>query len=78
VQKYHQKISRPLLERILKVARTLADLEDKVIIEAGHVMGVIQYRTPVCKCPACGKKNTASFPREAAAPVQYGERISDQ
>jgi magnesium chelatase family protein len=33
------------VDRILKVSRTLADLEGKENIEPGHVSEVIQYRT---------------------------------
>ncbi len=49
--------------------RQVFDLPEEIKIE------VTEYRAPVCECPACGKRNTASFPEEAAAPVQYGKRV---
>ena len=49
--------------------RQVFDLPAEIKIE------VTEYRAPVCECPACGKKNTADFPQEAQAPVQYGQRI---
>jgi len=49
--------------------RQVFDLPPDIKIE------VTEYHAPVCKCPACGKKNTAPFPKEAAAPIQYGKRI---
>ena len=49
--------------------RQVFDLPEEIKIE------VTEYRAPVCECPACGKKNTGSFPEEAAAPVQYGKRV---
>jgi magnesium chelatase family protein len=38
-------LSARAYDRILKVNRTLADLEGKVSIEPGHVSEAIQYRT---------------------------------
>jgi len=49
--------------------RQVFDLPPEIKIE------VTEYNAPVCKCPACGKKNVAAFPGEAAAPVQYGKRV---
>lgn len=50
-------------------ARQVFDLPPEIKIE------VTEYRAPSCKCPGCGKKNTAQFPPEAATNVQYGKRI---
>lgn len=49
--------------------RQVFDLPEDIVIE------VTEYRAPVCRCPGCGKKNTAEFPPEAGAPVQYGSRV---
>jgi transposase len=49
--------------------RQVFDLPVEIKVE------VTEYRSPVCQCSSCGKKNTAPFPAEAKAPVQYGERI---
>jgi transposase len=49
--------------------RQVFDLPEKIEIE------VTEYRAPVCRCPGCGEKNTAAFPPEARAPVQYGSRV---
>ena len=38
-------LSARAYDRILKVSRTLSDLEGKVNIEPGHVSEAIQYRT---------------------------------
>lgn len=50
-------------------ARQVFDLPPEIKVEC------TEYRAPSCKCPGCGKKNTAEFPQEAASHVQYGKRI---
>lgn len=50
-------------------ARQVFDLPPEIKVEC------TEYRAPSCKCPGCGKKNTAEFPQEAASHVQYGQRI---
>lgn len=40
----HHSLSGRALHRILKVARTIADLDSKEHIESGHVMEALQYR----------------------------------
>ncbi len=49
--------------------RQVFDLPPEIKIE------VTEYRAPSCKCPGCGRKNTADFPQEAATHLQYGKRI---
>ncbi len=36
---------------------------------------VVEYRGQTKECPCCGRRNSAVFPPEAAAAVQYGARI---
>ena len=40
----HHALSGRAIHRILKVSRTLADLEAKPMIEANHLMEALQYR----------------------------------
>jgi len=38
------QLSARAYHRILKIARTIADLEEKVTIETGHLMEALSYR----------------------------------
>jgi magnesium chelatase family protein len=45
ITKYRNKISGPLLDRILKVAHTMADLDSATSIQSQHISEASQYRT---------------------------------
>ena len=45
IQRYIARISGPLLDRILKVGRTIADLEGRENISEEHVSEAVNYRT---------------------------------
>lgn len=49
--------------------RQIFDLPKKITIE------VTEHRAETGTCPCCNKKVKAPFPKEVAAPVQYGQRI---
>jgi transposase len=36
---------------------------------------VTEHQTPICTCPACGKRNCSAFPEAVAQPVQYGPGV---
>jgi transposase len=52
------------------VARQVFDLPDPTPLV------VTEHRAHRCRCAACGKLTTGTFPQSVSAPVQYGERIA--
>jgi transposase len=52
------------------VARQVFDLPEPTPLV------VTEHRAHRCRCGACGKVTTGTFPKAVAAPVQYGERIA--
>jgi transposase len=52
------------------VARQVLDLPDP------QPLVVTEHRAHDCRCTDCGSETRAKFPKDVAAPVQYGQRIA--
>lgn len=60
---------------LITVEAVVSDQRRQVFDLPEQLMAVTEHRIALKHCPCCGQKHMGAFPKEVAAPCQYGRRV---